>query len=429
MNNVLDLISEKGISPRKVSSTNGGEYASSCPDCGGKDRFRIWPEQKGGSGLWWCRQCGKHGDNIQFLVEFCGMDFKAACKYLGIEKPESLQPLSVKTNKESWSPAPAISPAEKWKTKAGKFAEWAHEQLLNNKEQLFWLAARGINIDSVKKFFLGWNPDDFYRPREAWGLSIIKNEKTGKDKKLWIPAGLVIPMQNNENIERLRIRKVDKKTVPYFIVPGSSTIPILIHNQSKRVACVVVESELDGMLIAQEAGDLVCVIAVGNTTVRPSALQYKFMKQASCILVSMDFDGKPGAVASHWWLKQFNQAIRWPVLKGKDPGEAFKEGINIREWILAGLPPAWTIGGYGQKNSKMEREDYVQEVEELYNLLLKYPVKIICNEYIDFKWPDCKKEDKVPAERLIELIFYNGDVTRFLKGHPDEVITKENYFY
>jgi len=43
MRNVLDIAMEKGLAPKKVAQTNGGEYASPCPGCNGSDRFRIWP--------------------------------------------------------------------------------------------------------------------------------------------------------------------------------------------------------------------------------------------------------------------------------------------------------------------------------------------------------------------------------------------------
>ena len=39
---LLDLVQADGLAPKKVASTNGGEYHSPCPGCGGKDRFIIW---------------------------------------------------------------------------------------------------------------------------------------------------------------------------------------------------------------------------------------------------------------------------------------------------------------------------------------------------------------------------------------------------
>ena len=48
-----DLLGLIGADTRlkKVASTGGGGYAGACPFCGGRDRFRVQPEQ----GRWWCR--------------------------------------------------------------------------------------------------------------------------------------------------------------------------------------------------------------------------------------------------------------------------------------------------------------------------------------------------------------------------------------
>ena len=38
---ILKLAFQDGLNPKKVAATNGGEYHSPCPECGGKDRFII----------------------------------------------------------------------------------------------------------------------------------------------------------------------------------------------------------------------------------------------------------------------------------------------------------------------------------------------------------------------------------------------------
>jgi len=69
--NVLSL-AEKRVKLIRLSNTHSGEYHGPCPACGGEDRFRVNPEYKK-NGYYNCRQCGKHGDNIQFLRDFEGM--------------------------------------------------------------------------------------------------------------------------------------------------------------------------------------------------------------------------------------------------------------------------------------------------------------------------------------------------------------------
>jgi len=70
------------ITIKREATTNGGEYSSACPDCGGDDRFRIWPNE-GENGRFWCRQCDRHGDLIDFLQWTRGISFKEAAKIAG----------------------------------------------------------------------------------------------------------------------------------------------------------------------------------------------------------------------------------------------------------------------------------------------------------------------------------------------------------
>jgi hypothetical protein len=51
----------------------------------------------------------------------------------------------------------------------------------------------------------------------------------------------------------------------------------------------------------------------------------------------------PGAKASRWWLSQFSHAVRLPVIGGKDPGEAFQRGEDLRSWVMAALPPYFQV--------------------------------------------------------------------------------------
>ena len=58
---------------------NSSEYAGPCPECGGNDRFVVWPDK----GRFWCRQCDKHGDLIDFLQWQRGMTYAQACQAAG----------------------------------------------------------------------------------------------------------------------------------------------------------------------------------------------------------------------------------------------------------------------------------------------------------------------------------------------------------
>lgn len=442
MKNVLDLIKMIGLEPKRVASTKGGEFASACPGCDGRDRFRIWPEEQDGNGLYWCRQCGKWGDSIQFLMDFKGLSFKEACQDLGIQKFKSFSPgpqIMRKPAEKPWEPAAGQDPEILWQEKGQKFVRWTHEQLLCHPEELSWLSKiRGIHMDTVKKFKLGFNPQDFYRYRKTWGIA--SDEK----KKLWIPPGLVIPYIQNDRLQRIRIRKKEEHP-RYYIIPGSCTHPMMIGQNRK--AWMIVESELDGILLVQETGDLVGILAVGNTTGRPNQEQYRILLQSVHLMIAMDFDGQPGALASQWWLENFTDAIRWPVPQGKDPGEAYQNGINLRNWVLAGLAPAWTLRlSHLNKNKRKKKTNNhepsraievkktsygnADSVQRLYALLKLSGTKIIKTKSRKTikENPQWEKNHWKESQELSQLVFCNEDCCTYLKRHPDPIITADNFF-
>lgn len=55
------------------------EMAGPCPKCGGKDRFRVWPETK----KFWCRQCGWKGDAVDFFAWKHSTDMKGLVAMYG----------------------------------------------------------------------------------------------------------------------------------------------------------------------------------------------------------------------------------------------------------------------------------------------------------------------------------------------------------
>ena len=77
---LFDLVSQD-VPIRRAASTGGGEWCGPCPSCGGRDRFRAWPER----GRYWCRQCGRRGDALQYLRDFHGLTFAEAKRALGLD--------------------------------------------------------------------------------------------------------------------------------------------------------------------------------------------------------------------------------------------------------------------------------------------------------------------------------------------------------
>lgn len=327
---------------KRTATTGGGEWSGACPFCGGRDRFRVWPGS-GTTGRFWCRGCGKSGDGIQFLRDREGLGYREACQRLGVEPYLTRETghgsaRATTTRPATWTPRPATLPGEAWRERAGVFLGSFQRMLAGpaGSSCREWLhGSRGLTEATVKEAGLGWNPADRFENLRPW---VLRREPTeyGKPRRVWLPAGLVIPCFAGGLLVRLRIRRPEPGDGPrYVVLSGSASSPLTL---GKGSAWVVVESELDGLLLHQEAGDLVGVLSMGNAQSRPDQETHQLLKAARLILVSLDTDAAGAKEAWGWWKKHYPHAKRWPVPVGKDPSEAMQKGLNLRSWVLAGLP-------------------------------------------------------------------------------------------
>lgn len=439
--NVFDL-AQKRVQLRKASSTHGGEWHGPCPSCGGDDRFHVWPEQNQGQGGYWCRGCGLTGDAIQFLRDFEGLSFREACARLDIavpDRPRSRGSRPSPSSAPEFQPVVHAAPDDLWRDRAGKFVAWARQNLAANKEASSWLAARGIDAATAEKFCLGWNPGengkDLYRPRKVWGLpEVLKDD--GRPKALWIPVGLVIPLIAGGAVHRIRIRRPEGEP-RYYVTPGSSMATMVISPE--RRAFVVVESELDGIAVAAAGGYLAGSVAIGSAAAKPDAEACGVLQGALQILNALDYDAA-GAKAMAWWSEHFDHCDRWPVPKGKDPGEAIRMGMDLKRWIEAGLPPALTISSRtsgapvgvhpvpDEAAAAPESEDGTAQglppsVAELRDLLRRNPGVAIVNTPGRYT---VLRDGRYVGGRINQLVFHDPDVLDYIAGHPAERIDHRN---
>ena len=340
--NILQVIeSSTGICYLKKASTKGGEYSGACPWCGGTDRFSIHPAQN----HYVCRQCKRAGDSIQFLKDHDGKTYIEACVSLGVA-PVSPQVRS-KANQTpgshsiEWTPRKIEFPLVTWQEKAQIFLFQKYKFLLSpaGKKYREWLNARGIKNSTIKKARFGYNTQSVSFDRSSWGLP--QNEK-----QIWIPAGLIIPQFYHGKLIRLRIRqeKPTQNQSRFIMVAGSAMgyfdysahldIPIIEQTTTNKPVFIT-EAELDGWLINQEAGDLVRVYSIGNASARPDIETDKEIKKNPGLL-NVDND-EAGHAEIPWWHNQYRGMHLWFSAKKKDPGEDFKAGVPIRQWILEGL--------------------------------------------------------------------------------------------
>ena len=359
-----------------AAGTAGGEWAGPCPWCGGEDRFRVWPDHLSGAagGRFLCRGCGRQGDGIQFLRDMEGLSYADACKRLGttlkttrtqqVRKPATWEPKPAVLPGEdwvaraglfvdhcaaalaTWEPKPAVLPGEDWVARAGLFVDHCAAALAAGGPGLDYARGRGLTAKTCAALKIGWNPSDRYEDRAAWGLPPETNPRTGKPRKVWLPGGLVLSTLKDGHVLAIKIRRSawtpGDQLPKYVAISGSGKLPMVLA-PGKGKPCVVVESELDAILAAQEARDAVFCVALGTAKGKPDTEAHALFMAAPVVLVALDFD-EAGAGGWPWWREHYANAKRWPVASGKDVGDLMAEPGMVREWILAGLPQADATG-------------------------------------------------------------------------------------
>jgi len=269
------------------------------------------------------------------------MTFPEACQYLGKDIVDHRPPLSGRrAARTTWEPRVTTAPTDLWQERARMLVEesenWLFQPSTFGQKMLGWLKERrGLSEETIRTHRLGLVPIDRFEGHEQWGLEPVFKEN-GTPKKIWIPRGLTIPLCQEDQVLRVRVRRLKSDGDPrYYLLRGSDTRAMILGTV-KSVA-VLVESELDALLLHQEAGDLVNVISLGNAQTRPDQGAAEILNQSKLILVSLDADQAGATEFWRWWKEHYPQARRWPSIQGKDPGEMWTAGVSLRTWVEAGL--------------------------------------------------------------------------------------------
>ena len=329
---LLDLAHQTGLQPKYAASTAGGEYHSECPVCGGKDRFYIQPEKEmpNCKGYYRCRQCEISGDTIQFAMDFKGIAFKEAVEYVSATLPERNNYLKPAT-RASFTPAQICPPPNLWQTKATALVTWAHKNIWEEKEILGLLDKRGLPAEVIRRYKIGWNPQEIVRNKEDWGIAHQQD-----NNRLWIPAGIVIPsLERNGDVQRIKIRRTAWKptdTIGKYIALPSNMSGLTIIGDTQKDLMIVVESELDAYAIHCAIYDVAFVVAVGSNIRNPDNVTDYFAKRKA-LLICYDND-EGGNAMWNKWKKLYPHAYPYPAPLGKDIGESVEQGLKIRPWIL-----------------------------------------------------------------------------------------------
>jgi DNA primase len=320
--NLLALIGGD-VNLRKVASTNGGEYAGPYPFCGGRDRFRIWPEQ----GRYWCRQCGGSGDAIEYVRQRDHLTFAEAVTRLN-GNDDGTAKARQQTSRET-KVEPLLDRA-KWRNRAEGAVKYFEQTLWEPKGKpgMDYLRSRALREETLRRFRIGFNTKDQWDDPGRWGL-------TGK--KIYLPAGIVIPRVVDGEIRYVKFRRLNVPKEDRYIPVRRGEKGLFFAGDDETIKPVIlVEGEIDALTIWQEAGEMVVAAATGSASGGRDAGSVATLAQVPLVVVAFDDDDE-GNKSAKWWLNVLPSAKRRRAWWGD--ANAMAQDVNgeiVRLWVELG---------------------------------------------------------------------------------------------
>jgi DNA primase len=331
---ILEIVS-RSVKLKKT----GQNYVGLCPFHGEKTpSFTVAPHK----GFYHCFGCGAAGNALSFLMEYEGTAFRDAieelCTSTGTPLPAEM------TRNEASAPAIDTTPLFSAMERASRFFSHC---LRHSNEAKSYLKGRGLTADSLKRYLIGYAPDEWRSLKEAF---------PDYDKNPFIQlTGLIRENDSNKKYDTFRnritfgVRDTRGRIVAFggrIIGDGepkylnSPESPIFNKSgalfglfearesiRQKRLA-LVVEGYMDVVMLAQ-CGVHNVVASMGTAFTRWH--MEKLLTQTDCVVFAFDGD-KAGRQAARRALESVvgmvedHHDIRFLLLPdGKDPDELVQE--------------------------------------------------------------------------------------------------------
>ncbi len=346
---ILDIIGEY-VKLKK----RGANYLGNCPFHNEKTpSFTVSPTKE----LYKCFGCGKSGNSIGFLMEHDKLSYVEALRWLANRYQIEIEETEVSPErKEQLQTADSLIILNNF---AAKFFQ---DQLTENEEgktiAVSYLIERGFNFDTLKKFSIGYNPQE----RDSLAKALIKQQFS---PDLYPKSGLVVSRNEKDWVDNYRgriifpihsitgkiigfgariIGKGDGKGPKYINTPENevySKSKILYGMYQARNAinkvdeCLLVEGYTD--VVSLHQAGIENVVASGGTSL--TADQLKLIKKYTQNLTII-YDGDAAGIKA--------------AMRGLDM--ALEEGLNVK---LVLIPDKEDPDSYVHKIGKDAFNDFI----------------------------------------------------------------------
>jgi len=307
---MVDLLAlvEEDLGP--YEKHNGRWYLWKCPFHGDTDpSLAVTPD----TGTFYCFGCGETGDAIGWLMKKRGMSYKEACKYVGKEYTRPSPPPKEETVRH------VDPPSEEWQTAV----EYIIRETvpIHDERVLNWFQKRGLIQRTLDAWRIGYNS----YPQVISGL--------------WVPQGITIPCFGAGNFWYLKVRRPpwSGKNPKYTHIKGGKLMLYAVSSVKGKRPLLICESELDAVLVWQEAYSVIDVVAVGSarSKLTDTALLHLAKSTQWYVVLDPDEAGKKGAewwkIFSPWRVKIVNPPY------GRDITDFHMQGGDILEWVLENI--------------------------------------------------------------------------------------------
>jgi len=390
---IVQFISE--YLPLKKSGRN---FKALCPFHSEKTpSFIVSPERQ----IWKCFGCGLGGDIFKFLMEYEKMEFGEALRFLAKKAGVKLAP---------YRPGPQEEEKERFYEINHLASEFYHYLLFHpiGKKALDYILGRGIKIESLKLFKIGYAPSFPFSLQkflvEKKGYNIADLFKTGlvvrqKEKVIdFFRDRLIFPLRDHRgNVVGFSGRIIGlggEKSGPKYINTPETLVyhkgellyglEITKEKIKKENQAVIVEGELD-LISSYQIGIENIVAIKGSALTEPQLKLLKRFCEGICLALDQDIAGDMASRRGIEIADSYNfliKVVRIP--QGKDPDElARKDPSLLKKAIKEAIPVYDFFIDSAFLRFKGNTPDEKRKIgEEVLPVLAKISDEIIKNYYL-----------------------------------------------